>query len=201
MLLVVPNFHEVNSPRPPSPWLPLSVCPQGWRTVISGGPPSGLDHPISRLPQSMSLLGHFAHKSCIGLPGLCPSPGCSFCSAISCNKQFRLKFLLFSFYSFGMGFYVLWYIPDGVYSCPLGMRVVGYIPESVLFMVLNFLPSTLGNPHGHIWVFRWAFLTRWCFYACAGVPTPQIDATHLEQMPDRLSLSWFKLLNFLLVCT
>ena len=95
-----------------------------------------------------------------------------------------------------MGFYVLWYVPIGVYSHSLGTRVVGYIPESVLFMVLNFPPSTLGNPHDHIWVFRWAFLTRWCFYTCTGVPAPQIDATHLEWMHNQLSLSWLKLLIF-----
>ena len=152
MLLVVPNFHEVNSPRPPSTWLPLSVCPQGWGTVISGGSPPGLGHPISQLPQS--------------------------------NKQFRLKFLLLSFCSSGMGFYILWHVPNRVYSCPSGTSVVEYVPESILFMVLNFPPSILGNPPDHIWVFRCAFPTRWCFHACAWVPMPQIDATHPERMHD-----------------
>ena len=95
MFLVVSNFHKINSPRSPSTWLPSSVCPQGWGTVISGCSPLGLGHPISRLPQSMSLLGHFAYKSCFGLPGPCPPWAVHFVLAISCNKQFRLKFSTF----------------------------------------------------------------------------------------------------------
>ena len=91
-----------------------------------------------------------------------------FILAISCNKQFQFKIVAFShFCSLGMRFYVLGYIPNRVYSRRSGMRVVGYFPESVLFMVLNFWPSTLGNPHDHIWVIRWAFPARWHFCACA----------------------------------
>ena len=96
-----------------------------------------------------------------------------------------------------MGFYILGYVPNRDYSHPLGTRVVGYVPESVLFMVLNFLPSTLGNPHDHIWVFRWASLTRWHFHACAVVLAPQIDATHPDRMHGNLSPSWFYTSKFL----
>ena len=61
------------------------------------------------------------------------------------------------------------------------MRVVGYVPKSILYVVLNFLPSILGNPHDHIWIFRQAFPSRWHFCACDLVPTP-VDWGSASQM-------------------
>ena len=148
-----------------------------WGLSIRPGPPHQPTSPKHELAWLLCL--QKLHWTSQTLP---PHQAVHFVLAISCNKQFRLKFSTFLILFPWNGILRSMVHTQQSLFPPFRNEGSWYVPESVLFMVLNFLPSILGNPHDHIWVFRWASLTRWCFYACAVVPAPQINTTLPDQM-------------------